>query len=720
VSAFEALADEPRWVAWRLEPRGNKLTKVPYGTGGRRAKADDPATWVVRSEATALAARIANGHGGGIGYELGDLGNDLYLAGVDVDSCIDEKGCLALWAERILAELPTYAETSPSGSGVKSFFYCASEDVRPFLEAIGIVDPRQWGTRRSIGEDGRDHGPAVEIYFARRFFAVTEQPFPGKPDRIALLDWPQLERLARPVPNVRTDKSGGGDTAGRDNSRSAKAFREGARLRREGKGFEEMVEALRTHPDPDIRSWVREKGDIYGQRELHRIWDKGAPAPSQSSQTGVSLEDFHAYMPMHAYIFVPSRQLWPAGSVNARVPPVQLRDAAGNPVFDQEGKPARQKASAWLDKNKPVEQMTWAPGLPMLIKDLLTSEGGWLVREGVSCFNLYRPPLLVPGDKAKASPWIDHLNRVYPDDAEHILCWLAHRVQFPEDKINHALVLGGSQGIGKDTLLEPVKRAIGPWNWQDVTPRDLIGRFNGFAKAVILRVNEARDLGDINRFQFYDHMKLYTAAPPDVLRVDEKNLREYYVTNCCGVIITTNHKADGIYLPIDDRRHYVAWSALAKESFKQSYWDELWGWYNSGGDRDVAACLAQLDISSFNPKSPPPKTAAFWEIVNSNRSPDDAELADLLDLLSNPKAVTLPMLLARASEDVSHWLSDRKNRRMLPHRFEACGYTPVRNDGANDGLWKIGIRRQVIYAKADLSLRERLEAARDLVERRSV
>ena len=364
--------------------------------------------------------------------------------------------------------------------------------------------------------------------------------------------------------------------------------------------------------------------------------------------------------------------------------------------------------------------MTWAPGLPMLVKDLLTSEGGWLVREGVSCFNLYRPLLLVPGDKAKASPWIDHLNRVYPDDAQHILCWLAHCVQFPEDKINHALVLGGSQGIGKDTLLEPVKRAIGPWNWQDVTPRDLIGRFNGFAKAVILRVNEARDLGDINRFQFYDHMKLYTAAPPDVLRVDEKNLREYYVTNCCGVIITTNHKADGIYLPIDDRRHYVAWSALAKESFKQSYWDELWGWYNSGGDRDVAAFLAQLDISSFNPKSPPPKTAAFWEIVNSNRSPDDAELADLLDLLNNPKAVTLPMLLARASEDMSHWLSDRKNRRMLPHRFEACGYTPVRNDGANDGLWKIGVRRQVIYAKADLSLRERLEAARDLVERRSV
>jgi len=82
----------------------------------------------------------------------------------------------------------------------------------------------------------------------------------------------------------------------------------------------------------------------------------------------------------------------------------------------------------------------------------------------------------------------------------------------------------------------------------------MLGRFNGFLKSVILRVNEARDLGEIDRFAFYDHMKAVTAAPPDVLRVDEKNLREYSVPNVCGVIITTNHKTDGIHLPADDRR----------------------------------------------------------------------------------------------------------------------------------------------------------------------
>jgi len=54
----------------------------------------------------------------------------------------------------------------------------------------------------------------------------------------------------------------------------------------------------------------------------------------------------------------------------------------------------------------------------------------------------------------------------------------------------------------------------------------MLGRFNGFVCSVILRVSEARDLGDVNRFAFYEHMKPYLAAPPDVLRCDEKNLRE--------------------------------------------------------------------------------------------------------------------------------------------------------------------------------------------------
>ena len=287
----------------------------------------------------------------------------------------------------------------------------------------------------------------------------------------------------------------------------------------------------------------------------------------------------------------------------------------------------------------------------MIIRDRLVSAGGWIERRGVSCFNLYRPPQIEPGDAAKAGSWLEHVRNIYGEQAGHMILWLAHRVQRPQEKINHALVLGGAQGIGKDTMLEPVKRAVGPWNFSEVTPQHMFRRFNGFVKSVILRVNEARDLGDVDRFAFYDHMKGYTAAPPDVLRVDEKNLREHSVLNCCGVIITTNHKADGIFLPADDRRHYVAWSDAAKENFAEDYWTTLWGWYESGGYEHVAAYLAELDISKFDPKAPPPKTAAFWDIVDASRAPEDAELADVLDKLGNPKATTLARVQNAATGD---------------------------------------------------------------------
>jgi hypothetical protein len=439
------------------------------------------------------------------------------------------------------------------------------------------------------------------------------------------------------------------------------------------------------------------------------------PPDSAADVGGVSLDDFYAFMPRHNYLYTPSREPWPGASINARILPIPQVDDDGQPVLDGNGEQIKQSASAWLDQNKPVEQMTWAPGLPMIIRDRLVSAGGWIERRGVSCLNLYRPPEIERGNPDKAGVWLDHIERIYPDDMDHAVKWCAHRVQRPEEKINHALVLGGLQGIGKDTLLEPVKYAVGPWNFSEVTPLHLFGQFNGFVKSVILRINEARDLGDVDRFTFYDHMKGYTAAPPDVLRCNEKNLREHSVFNCCGVIITTNYKANGIYLPADDRRHYVAWSDVAKESFDEAYWNKLWRWYEDGGFGHVAAYLAALDISDFNAKAPPPKTAAFWDIVDASRAPEDAELADVLDGLGNPYATTLLQVQRLAVGDFEIWIKDRKNRRQLPHRFEKCGYVPVRNDCAKDGLWVIKGVRQVVYAKSSMSLSERLAAAQRLV-----
>jgi hypothetical protein len=435
------------------------------------------------------------------------------------------------------------------------------------------------------------------------------------------------------------------------------------------------------------------------------------PCPEGS---GVTIEDFVAYMPTHSYIFRPCRELWPSASINARLPRQPVLTKTGKPKLDKNGKPVTVAPATWLDRNRAVEQTTWAPGMPEQIKGRLVVDGGWIERKDVTCFNLYRPPRIKLGDANKAGPWIEHARRVFSADADHIIVWLAHRVQRPEEKINHSLVLGGEQGIGKDSLLEPVKHAVAPWNFHEVSPTHLLGNFNGFVKSVILRVNEGRDLGEVDRFKFYDHTKIYTAAPPDVLRVNEKHLREHYVFNVLGFIITTNHKTDGIYLPADDRRHYVAWSNLNKGDFPANYWNEFWGFYQQGGIGHVAAYLSALDLSGFDPKAPPPKTPAFWNIVAASSTPEDAELADILDLLGNPQAVTLLQLIAKAPAATTEWLMDRRNRRAIPHRMERAGYVSVRNPNHERGLWVIKGVRQVIYAQARLSPADQFRAARTL------
>jgi hypothetical protein len=132
--------------------------------------------------------------------------------------------------------------------------------------------------------------------------------------------------------------------------------------------------------------------------------------------------------------------------------------------------------------------MTWAPGYPQIIEGRLLMDGGWIEKENASAFNLYRPPPPLPpgADPAKAGPWLNHVKKIYPDDFSHILDYFAHRVQHPEQKINHGLSLGGGQGIGKDTMLEPLRRAVGPWNFQEISPLEVMGRFNGYRKALVL------------------------------------------------------------------------------------------------------------------------------------------------------------------------------------------------------------------------------------------
>jgi hypothetical protein len=386
--------------------------------------------------------------------------------------------------------------------------------------------------------------------------------------------------------------------------------------------------------------------------EVTRAFNNGVKDPAGPFiETDVPLDDFWAYLPDHSYLYIPTRELWPGASVDARIPSVDKG----------------LKASRWLDQNQAVEQMTWAPGEEMLIHGRLVSEGGWFQKAGARCFNTYRAPTIELGDPNKAAVLLEHVHKVFNDaDAEDIIKWCAQRRQQPGEKLNHNLIMGsGAQGIGKDMLLKAVKESLGAWNWGTINPQQALGRFNGFYKKTVLLISEARDLGDVNRWQLYEHLKTYSTTPPHTKLVDEKFKPEQHIVNCVGIIMTTNYKTS-LYLPSDDRRNYVAWSDRVPDDFPDGYWNKLEAWYIAGGYRHVAAFLAGYDLRKFDPKAQPPKTQAFWDIVDANRSHRWGELEDAIDKLGNPLALTLGDIREYAEQKLVDWLDDPKNQRAIP------------------------------------------------------
>jgi len=148
------LKDRPQWVCWRLEWKKarRKWDKPPINPrNGAYASHSDLTTW--SSFADALAY-YRSGKCEGLGFVFCTA--DPYC-GIDLDDCRDRQtGQVAQWARAIVAELDSYCEISPSGTGLKII-------VRAKLPGPGRRVPLGTGE--------------VELYDQLRYFTVTGIPW---------------------------------------------------------------------------------------------------------------------------------------------------------------------------------------------------------------------------------------------------------------------------------------------------------------------------------------------------------------------------------------------------------------------------------------------------------------------------------------------------------------------------------------------------------------
>ncbi len=163
------LAERRQFVGWKYAPNpdGGKPKKPPINPHtGKYANDTAPETWGTFAEAERAAIRYGLA---GAGFVF--TPEDPY-AGVDLDNCRNpETGELEPWAERVVEAFDSYAEVSPSGTGVK-------------IICRGRL-PEWAGSRRGT----------VEVYDQAQYFTLTGRALePGTPIRGAQR---KLEALCR-------------------------------------------------------------------------------------------------------------------------------------------------------------------------------------------------------------------------------------------------------------------------------------------------------------------------------------------------------------------------------------------------------------------------------------------------------------------------------------------------------------------------------------------
>ena len=211
---------------------------------------------------------------------------------------------------------------------------------------------------------------------------------------------------------------------------------------------------------------------------------------------------------------------------------------------------------------------------------------------------------------------------------EHILDYLAYTIQHPEDKINHAIILGGGQGIGKDTLIWPVVTAMGR-NASVIQGSDLLLPFNSFLlNTKLLQINEV-DAGNYVQAQAISNkIKGFVTAPPDTISINEKMVPSFNIQNIVNVVMCTNETRP-LVMAMDSRRYYFLWSYLNIHDASghnvlpryKLYYKELWAWLKADGWKYCVNYLQRRDVSAFDPGATPPTTDDLIDVREASMDP---------------------------------------------------------------------------------------------------
>lgn len=232
-------------------------------------------------------------------------------------------------------------------------------------------------------------------------------------------------------------------------------------------------------------------------------------------------------------------------------------------------------------------------------------------------YNLWKGFTRTPKNGDCSKYW-DHVkNNICDDNQElyiYVRKWVAYVFQYPAE-VHTALVLCGSQGVGKNSFVEPLGVLLGSHFAPLSSLHELVSNFNYHLKnAVLIHANEAlwggnkKELGTI-KAMITDHTCL----------IEGKGKDSIVVQNCKHAIFTSNEDWP-VHIDPDDRR-FVTMLVSEKHKEDHAYFEAIQEELDNGGYEALLYDLLNEDFTKFNPRKMPSSADSFEIKLRSAESP---------------------------------------------------------------------------------------------------
>lgn len=265
--------------------------------------------------------------------------------------------------------------------------------------------------------------------------------------------------------------------------------------------------------------------------------------------------------------------------------------------------------------------------------EFLPGKGRIFGRGRLRVLNAYVDQRVRPDRSSDASPWIDHLRWLIPDeqDCERLMDWLAWAYQHPEQKIVWGPILYGPPGTGKTSVFDALAECIGRAHVSEPTQAELEDKFNDWAFGKLLVKIEELMAGD--RYHVAEKLKPVVANP--TLSIRAMYQTGFSVPNMANVCASTNHMQA---LPIEkgDRRWMLIQCREAAPGERRDHMRKFHEWLGAAGHGGIAHWLASRNLDHFNPKNEAPMTKLKRVVVEASKTDLDraVDLCEGFDALS--------------------------------------------------------------------------------------